>query len=72
MATVYLDGKFLDEGEAKVSIHDRGFLFADAVYEVVPVYHGNPFRLVRHLDRLRESLAALAIGCPLPLSLIHI
>ncbi|MBP8926294.1 MAG: aminotransferase class IV [Pseudomonadales bacterium] len=66
MATVYLDGKFLDEGEAKVSIHDRGFLFADAVYEVVPVYHGNPFRLVRHLDRLRESLAALAIGCPLP------
>lgn len=66
MATVYLDGKFLDDSEAKVSIHDRGFLFGDAVYEVVPVYRGNPFRLVRHLERLRESLAAVAIECPLP------
>lgn len=66
MATVYLDGNFLDDSEAKVSIHDRGFLFGDAVYEVVPVYRGNPFRLARHLDRLRESLAAVAIGCPLP------
>ncbi|MBK6288532.1 MAG: aminotransferase class IV [Pseudomonadales bacterium] len=65
MATVYLDGNFLDDSEAKVSIHDRGFLFGDAVYEVVPVYRGNPFRLARHLDRLRESLAAVAIDCPL-------
>lgn len=66
MATVYLDGKFLDDSEARVSIHDRGFLFGDAVYEVVPVYGGNPFRLARHLARLRESLAAVAIEYPLP------
>jgi D-alanine transaminase len=65
MACVYLDGSYVEESEARVSIHDRGFLFGDAVYEVVPVYRGKPFRLARHLARLRESLAAIAIDCPL-------
>ena len=41
----YLDGQFLDIDEAKVSINDRGFVFADSVYEVIASYHGRPVQL---------------------------
>jgi D-alanine transaminase len=61
----YLNGEYLPLGEARVSPLDRGFLFADAVYEVVPVYGGRPFRLREHLDRLTRSLAGIRMAPPL-------
>lgn len=58
---VYLDGGFLPKGEARVSVDDRGFLFADGVYEVTPAYRGHFFREHRHVARLQRGLAALRI-----------
>ncbi|MBI1359768.1 MAG: D-amino-acid transaminase [Alphaproteobacteria bacterium] len=55
----YLDGVFLSREEARISPFDRGFLFADAVYEVTAVYNGQPVDMGRHLDRLRRSLGEL-------------
>lgn len=62
---VFLNGEFLRVDEAKVSVLDRGFIFGDGIYEVVPVYHhGKAFRMAEHLDRLDRSLAALRIVRP--------
>jgi D-alanine transaminase len=61
----YLNGEYLPLAEARVSPLDRAFLFADAVYEVVPVYRGRPFRLREHLDRLTRSLAGIRMAPPL-------
>jgi D-alanine transaminase len=61
----YLNGEYLPLAEARVSPLDRAFLFADAVYEVVPVYGGRPFRLREHLDRLARSLAGIRMAPPL-------
>ena len=61
---VFLNGKYLPAGDAKVSVLDRGFIFGDGVYELVPVYSRVPFRLGEHLERLERSLAAVAIGNP--------
>jgi D-alanine transaminase len=61
---VYLNGEFMRLDEAKISVLDRGFVFGDGVYEVVPVYNGRPFRIHEHLDRLYRSLAALRITPP--------
>jgi D-alanine transaminase len=60
----YLNGTYLPLSEARVSPLDRAFLFGDAVYEVIPVYRGRPFRLREHLDRLDRSLAAIRISAP--------
>ncbi len=54
---VYLNGAFMPESDARVSVDDRGFLFGDAVYEVIRLYGGRPFRLGAHLARLERSLA---------------
>ena len=62
---VYLNGSFLPLAEARVSVMDRGFLFGDAVYEVIPVYGGRPFRLEQHLRRLESSLEAIRMTAPL-------
>ena len=64
--TCYLNGDFLPLSAARVSPLDRAFLFGDAVYEVIPVYAGRPFRLRHHLDRLARSLAAIRMAPPLP------
>jgi D-alanine transaminase len=61
---VFLNGAFLPLEEAKVSVLDRGFIFGDGVYEVVPVYSRVPFRLEEHLARLERSLAAVGIRNP--------
>lgn len=61
----YLNGNYLPLAEARVSPLDRAFLFADAVYEVVPVYGSRPFRLREHLDRLNRSLAGIRMSAPL-------
>jgi D-alanine transaminase len=63
--TCWLDGAYLPLAEARVSPLDRGFLFADGVYEVVPVHRGRPFRLRQHLERLERSLAEVRIRNPL-------
>jgi D-alanine transaminase len=55
----YLDGVFLAADEARISPFDRGFLFADSVYEVTAVYAGQPIDMGRHLDRLERSLKEL-------------
>jgi D-alanine transaminase len=52
---VYLNGEWLDEATARLSFDDRGFLFGDAVYEVIHLYDGAPFLADRHLDRLHRS-----------------
>jgi D-alanine transaminase len=63
--TAWLNGEFLPLSEARVSPLDRGFLFADGVYEVVPVHRGRPFRLREHLVRLDRSLDAIRIAHPM-------
>ena len=61
---VFLNGKHLPLEQASVSVLDRGFIFGDGVYELVPVYSRVPFRLDEHLERLERSLAAVAIRNP--------
>ncbi|MBR12809.1 MAG: D-amino acid aminotransferase [Acidimicrobiaceae bacterium] len=63
--TVYLNGAFVDEAEAKVPIMDRGLLFADAVYEGIGVLDGRLVDGAKHLDRLGRSLAAVDIPAPM-------
>jgi D-alanine transaminase len=60
----YLNGEFTSLRNAKVSVMDRGFIFGDGVYEVVPVYAGKPFRFDHHMARLDRSLAELRIPNP--------
>lgn len=62
----YLNGVYSPLHEAKISVLDRGFIFGDGVYEVLPTYGGRIFRLEQHLDRLDRSLAELRIANPLP------
>lgn len=62
---VYLNGKFLPLDQAQVPVLDRGFIFGDGVYEVIPVYGGNLFRLEAHLQRLDQSLAGIKLMNPL-------
>jgi len=61
---VYLNGAFTDAGQACISPMDRGFLFADGAYEVVPAFNGVLFGFDAHLGRLQRSLDALQIGNP--------
>jgi D-alanine transaminase len=61
---VFLNGQFMPLEDAKVPVLDRGFIFGDGVYEVVPVYSKVPFRLEEHLARLERSLAAVGIRNP--------
>jgi len=61
---VFLNGKFLPLEEAKVPVLDRGFIFGDGVYELVPVYSRVAFRLDEHLARLERSLAETRIRNP--------
>jgi D-alanine transaminase len=60
----YVEGKFVPLGDAKVSIEDRGFVFADGVYEVIVAYNGRPFRLAEHLARLMKSAEAILLPFP--------
>lgn len=62
---VYLNGDFLPPGEARIPVMDRGFLFGDGVYEVIPCYGGRLFRLEHHLQRLDNSLHAIRMDNPL-------
>lgn len=63
--TVYLNGHFLPMTESQISTQDRGFLFGDGVYEVIPVYQQQLFEFEAHLQRLKNSLIATQITNPL-------
>jgi len=67
----YLNGEFLPLHQCRISPLDRGFLFADGVYEVIPVLNSRFFRLTDHLLRLQQSLDGIALVNPLPLPSWH-
>ncbi len=64
MPIVHLNGRNLPAEEACVPVLDRGFIFGDGVYEVIPVFGGHPFRLDEHLQRLENSLSEVRIPSP--------
>ena len=65
MMKIYLDGKFVDSSEAKVSVFDHGLLYGDGVFEGIRLYGGNIFRLEEHLERLEYSAKAIMLELPL-------
>jgi D-alanine transaminase len=62
---VYLNGEFMPLEDAKIPVLDRGFIFGDGVYEVIPVYSKRPFRLQEHLERFRRSHDAIRLTYPM-------
>jgi branched-chain amino acid aminotransferase len=62
---IYLDGKYVDEAEAKVSVFDHGLLYGDGVFEGIRLYAGNIFRLEEHLERFEWSAKAIMLKLPL-------
>jgi len=62
--TIYLNGEYMPIEEAKIPVLDRGFIFGDGVYEVIPVYSRNVFRLESHLRRLQHSLDGIKLPNP--------
>jgi len=61
---IYLNGAFMPIEEARIPVLDRGFIFGDGVYEVIPVYSRRPFRLAEHLLRLQHSLDGICLQNP--------
>lgn len=59
---VYINGNFIPEKDVKISPYDRGFLFADGIYEVMRTYNGKIFRMDEHLNRLAYSLKEIRIN----------
>ena len=65
---VYLNGRFVPLAEAGISPLDRGFLYGDGVYELIPVYSRRPFRIDEHLTRLQATLDGIRLANPLDLA----
>jgi branched-chain amino acid aminotransferase len=63
---VYINGKFYDEKNAKISVFDHGLLYGDGVFEGIRAYHGRVFKLKEHIDRLFYSAKAILLTIPLP------
>jgi branched-chain amino acid aminotransferase len=62
---VYIDGKFFDQADAKVSVFDHGLLYGDGVFEGIRFYNGRVFRMDEHMDRLWESARSICIEIPI-------
>jgi branched-chain amino acid aminotransferase len=62
---VYVDGKFCDEKDAKVSVFDHGLLYGDGIFEGIRAYHGRVFKLKEHIDRLFYSAKAILLEIPI-------
>ncbi|MCK9398077.1 MAG: D-amino acid aminotransferase [Methylobacter sp.] len=62
--TVYLNGRYLPLHDAKISVLDRGFLFGDGIYEVIPAYSGLLFHFEEHMERLENSLSSIRLTNP--------
>jgi branched-chain amino acid aminotransferase len=65
---IYIDGKYLDKEDAKVSVFDHGVLYGDGIFEGIRAYNGRVFRLEDHLDRFQESANAILLKLPLPIA----
>ena len=61
---VYIDGKFVEAEDAKISVFDHGLLYGDGVFEGLRSYSGKVFRLAQHIDRLWESASAIKLTIP--------
>ena len=61
---VYIDGQFLDSGDAKISVFDHGLLYGDGVFEGIRLYQGCVFKLDEHLERLEYSAKAILLDLP--------
>jgi branched-chain amino acid aminotransferase len=61
---IFLDGKFVDQADAKISVFDHGLLYGDGIFEGIRLYQGNIFRLDQHLERLEYSAKALLLSMP--------
>ena len=68
---IYIDGKFLDKEDAKISVFDHGVLYGDGIFEGIRAYNGRIFRLEDHLRRLDESANAILLKLPLPIKEIE-
>ena len=64
MATIYIDGKYVDKKDAKVSVYDHGFLYGDGIFEGIRCYNHKVFKLKEHIDRLYDSAKAIALNIP--------
>jgi branched-chain amino acid aminotransferase len=62
---VYIDGKYCEEGEAKISVFDHGLLYGDGIFEGIRIYNGRVFKLKEHIDRLFASAKSLMLNIPL-------
>ena len=62
--TIYLDGKFVPEADAKVSVFDHGLLYGDGIFEGIRFYNGRVFRLEEHLERLWDSARSICLDIP--------
>jgi branched-chain amino acid aminotransferase len=65
---IYIDGKYCDKDDAKISVFDHGVLYGDGIFEGIRAYNGRIFRLEDHLKRLEESARAILLTLPLPLA----
>ena len=61
---VYINGKYYEKDEAKVSVFDHGFLYGDGIFEGIRLYSGNVFKLDKHIDRLFRSARAILLDLP--------
>jgi branched-chain amino acid aminotransferase len=68
---IWIDGKYYEKDQAKVSVFDHGLLYGDGVFEGIRAYNGRVFRLKQHLDRLYASAKAIWIDIPMPQSEMH-
>ncbi|MBA3607750.1 MAG: branched-chain-amino-acid transaminase [Chthoniobacterales bacterium] len=62
---IYIDGEFLDQADAKISVFDHGLLYGDGIFEGIRFYHGRVFRMEEHMDRLWESARSICLDIPL-------
>lgn len=65
---IYIDGKFYDQADAKISVFDHGLLYGDGVFEGIRAYNGRIFLCDEHLDRLADSAKAILLKLPIPLA----
>ena len=68
---IYIDGKYCDQEDAKISVFDHGVLYGDGIFEGIRAYNGRIFRLEDHLQRLDESARAILLKLPLPIKEIE-
>lgn len=66
MTKIYINGKFFDKQDAKISVYDHGFLYGDGVFEGIRIYSSKAFRLKQHIDRLYESARSIYLEIPMP------